>query len=49
VNVAELKIVENKKGNSNHTITATCTATTFVYNEEKDTDEPKAQKVLAKK
>jgi type IV pilus assembly protein PilO len=49
VNVADLKIVEDKKGSSNHTITASYTATTFVYNEEKDAGDPKAQKVLANK
>jgi len=36
VNVSDVKIIENKKQQPNQTIIATCTATTFVYNEEKD-------------
>jgi type IV pilus assembly protein PilO len=36
VNVSDVKINENKKQLPNQTITATCLATTFVYNEEKD-------------
>src|SRR5207249_4038721 len=47
VNVSDLKILENKKSNS--TISATCVATTFVYNEEKDIVDAKGQKVVAKK
>jgi type IV pilus assembly protein PilO len=47
VNVSDLKILENKKGNS--AISATCVATTFVYNEEKDAVNDKGQKVVAKK
>jgi type IV pilus assembly protein PilO len=47
VNVSDLKILENKKGNS--AISATCVATTFVYNEEKDVVDTKGQKVVAKK
>ena len=47
VNVSDLKILENKKGSS--TISATCVATTFVYNEEKDVVDAKGQKVIAKK
>jgi type IV pilus assembly protein PilO len=47
VNVSELKILENKKGGS--AISATCVATTFVYNEEKDVADAKGQKVIAKK
>lgn len=49
VNVSDLKILENKKSSSNYSITATCTATTFVYNEEKDAVDTKAQKAFAKK
>jgi type IV pilus assembly protein PilO len=48
VNVSEVKIAENKK-RSNQTISATCVATTFVYNEEKDDADPALQKVVAKK
>ena len=47
VTVSDLKISENKKGSS--TISATCVATTFVYNEEKDVVDAKGQKVIAKK
>jgi type IV pilus assembly protein PilO len=47
VNVSDLKILENQKGGS--TISATCVATTFVYNEEKDIADNKGQKVVAKK
>jgi type IV pilus assembly protein PilO len=47
VNVSDLKILENKKASS--TISATCVATTFVYNEEKDLVDAKGQKVVAKK
>jgi type IV pilus assembly protein PilO len=47
VNVSDLKILENKKGNS--AVSATCVATTFVYNEEKDVVDTKGQKVVAKK
>jgi type IV pilus assembly protein PilO len=39
VNVSDVKIIENKKQHPNQTIMATCTATTFVYNEEKDIGE----------
>jgi type IV pilus assembly protein PilO len=39
VNVSDVKIIENKKQHPNLTITATCMATTFVYNEEKDIGE----------
>ena len=39
VNVSDVKIIENKKQQANQTITATCVATTFVYNEEKDIGE----------
>jgi type IV pilus assembly protein PilO len=39
VNVSDVKIIENKKQQPNQTITATCTATTFVYNEEKEIGE----------
>jgi type IV pilus assembly protein PilO len=49
VNVSDLKIIENKKSRANYSITATCTATTFVYNEEKDAVDTKAQKAVAKK
>ena len=49
VNVSDLKIIENKKPSSNYSITATCMATTFVYNEEKDAVDTKAQKAVAKK
>jgi type IV pilus assembly protein PilO len=48
VNVSEVKIAENKK-RSNQTISATCVATTFVYNEEKDNADATLQKVVAKK
>lgn len=43
VNVSDVKIVESKNTRANQTISATCVATTFVYNEEKDLDS-KAQK-----
>ncbi len=49
VNVSDLKIVESRKASANYSITATCTATTFVYNEEKDSLDPKAPKAVAKK
>lgn len=49
VNVSDLKIIENKKARANYSITATCTATTFVYNEEKDAVDTKTQKAVAKK
>lgn len=39
VNVSDVKIIENKKQQPNLTITATCAATTFVYNEEKEIGE----------
>ena len=39
VNVSDVKIIENKKQQQNLTITATCMATTFVYNDEKDIGE----------
>ena len=39
VNVSDVKIIENKKQQPNLTITATCMATTFVYNDEKDIGE----------
>ncbi|MEW5975643.1 MAG: type 4a pilus biogenesis protein PilO [Acidobacteriota bacterium] len=42
VNVSDLKIVENRRGGSS--IIATCVATTFVYNQEKENlDNPAAQ------
>ena len=36
VNVTDVKIIENKKQQPNQTIMASCTATTFVYNDEKE-------------
>ena len=48
VNISDVKISENRK-RSNQTITATCVATTFVYNEEKDNIDPALQKGLAKR
>jgi type IV pilus assembly protein PilO len=39
VNVSDVKIIENRKQHPNLTITATCTATTFVYNDEKEIGE----------
>ena len=45
VNVSDVKIVESKK--PGRTISTTCVATTFVYNEEKDNAE--IQKALAAK
>jgi type IV pilus assembly protein PilO len=48
VNVSDVKVAENRK-QSNQTISATCVATTFVYNEEKDNLDPTLQKVVAKK
>jgi type IV pilus assembly protein PilO len=45
VNVSDVKIVESKK--SGRTISTTCVATTFVYNEEKDNAE--IQKALTAK
>src|SRR5262245_18726288 len=48
VNISDVKISENRK-RSNQTITATCVATTFDYNEEKDSVGPAHQKGLAKK
>ena len=48
VNISDVKISENRK-RSNQTITATCMATTFVYNEEKDNLDPTLQKGLAKR
>jgi type IV pilus assembly protein PilO len=48
VNVSDVKVIENKK-KSTQTITATCVATTFVYNEEKDLADPALQKVAATK
>ena len=47
VNVSDVKIAENK-GRSTQTISATCVATTFVYNEEKDNTDPALQKVVKK-
>lgn len=36
VNVSDVKIIENRKQQPNQTILASCAATTFVYNEEKE-------------
>jgi type IV pilus assembly protein PilO len=48
VNVSDVKIVENKR-TSNNTISASCVATTFVYNEEKEAADAKGQKAAVKK
>jgi type IV pilus assembly protein PilO len=45
VNVSDVKIVESRK--TGQTISTTCVATTFVYNEEKDNAE--IQKALTAK
>ena len=49
VNVSDVKISESKKADSKSTITATCSATTFVYNEEKEPAVSKAPKPGGKK
>jgi type IV pilus assembly protein PilO len=49
VNVSDVKISESRKADSKNTIAATCSATTFVYNEEKESAGSKAPKPGAKK
>lgn len=49
VNVSDVKISEGKKADSKSTIAATCSATTFVYNEEKEPAVSKAPKPGGKK